>query len=71
MEQLDQAVAWLNELTGVGFSLHGWIAFVLGVVGVVVLNVGLMRLVIRSNRSGHDLATDAFVRDRDSERPPR
>jgi len=55
---IDDAVLWLNDLTGVDFSLHGWIAFILGTIGVVGLNVGLMLLVVRSNRRGHDLAVD-------------
>ena len=54
----DDAVFWLNDLTGAGFSLHGWIAFILGTAGVVGLNVGLMWLVVRSNRGGHDVAAD-------------
>lgn len=58
MEYLDNTVQWLNELTGVAFSIHGWLAFILGGIGVLVLNVGLMWLVVRSNRSGHDTTAD-------------
>ena len=58
LEFLDNFVAWLNAATGVGFSVHGWIAFVLGAIGVLILNVGLMWLVVRSNRGGHDAIAD-------------
>lgn len=58
LEFLDGIVSWLNQATGVEFSIHGWIAFILGAVGVLVLNVGLMMLVVRSNRRGHDDLAD-------------
>ena len=57
-EFLNNAVSWLNGATGVEFSLHGWLAFVLGAIGVLILNVGLMWLVVRSNRDGHDDIAD-------------
>lgn len=57
-EFIDNAVSWLNAATGVEFSFHGWLAFVLGAIGVLLLNVGLMWLVVRSNRNGHDDIAD-------------
>ncbi len=57
-EFLDASVEWLNNATGVEFSIHGWIAFVLGGLGVLALNVGLMWLVVQSNRKGHDEQAD-------------
>lgn len=62
LDFLDHIVSWLNGATGVDFSIHGWIAFILGAIGVLVLNVGLMWLVIRSNRRGHDEAADEVGR---------
>ena len=62
MEILTQTVDWLNDASGLGFSGHGWIAFTAGIVGVTVLNIGLMWLTVRSNRSGHDEASDAAGR---------
>ncbi|WP_425406688.1 hypothetical protein [Hwanghaeella sp.] len=62
LDFLDSWVAWVNAATGVEFSLHGWLAFILGAIGVLVLNVGLMLLVIRSNRQGHDEVADEVGR---------
>ncbi|MDX2104013.1 MAG: hypothetical protein EAZ99_16130 [Alphaproteobacteria bacterium] len=36
------------------FSLHGWIAIALGIVGTAVVGIGLMALVFLSHRNGHD-----------------
>lgn len=63
MEFLDSAVTWLNEATGMPLSVHGWIAFLAGVMGVTALNIGLMVLLIRSNRSGHDERVDSSSQD--------
>lgn len=62
MDIIDTITNWMNDATGVDFSIHGWIAFVLGAVGVLILNVGLMWLVIRSNRRGHDTLADEVGR---------
>ena len=62
LEFLDDITAWLNGATGAEFSIHGWIAFILGSVGVLLLNVGLMWLVVRSNRRGHDEVADEIGR---------
>ena len=58
LDFLDNWAEWANAATGVEFSAHGWIAFILGAIGVLALNVGLMLLVIRSNRGGHDEMAD-------------
>lgn len=55
---IDSVVSWLNDTTGMPLSVHGWIAFLAGVIGVTVLNIGLMILLIRSNRSGYDDTVD-------------
>lgn len=62
MELLTQTVDWLNGASGLGFSGHGWIAFIAGIIGVTALNIGLMWLTVRSNRSGHDELSDAAGR---------
>ncbi len=62
MEFLTQTVDWLNGVSGFEFSGHGWIAFIAGIVGVTALNIGLMWLTVRSNRSGHDELSDAAGR---------
>lgn len=61
-EFIDSITAWLNDATGVEFSIHGWLAFLFGAIGVLLLNVGLMWLVVRSNRDGHDTAADEVGR---------
>lgn len=51
---VEHAVAWLNGISGMAWSIHGWLAFALLIMGVAAMNIGLMRLSIHSNRSGHD-----------------
>ena len=62
LDFLNGLVSWMNGATGVDFSIHGWIAFIFGGIGVLVLNVGLMWLVVRSNRNGHDEVADEIGR---------
>lgn len=49
---------------GLEMSWHGWIAITAGIIGVVGLNVGLMLLVVFSNRKGYDTAANDFADDR-------
>lgn len=51
---LESVTAWLNGLTGIAMSIHGWIAVVLTVVGVLALWWALFWLVQKSHSSGHD-----------------
>ncbi len=62
LDFLNGLVTWMNDATGVDFSVHGWMAFLFGAIGVSVLNVGLMWLVVRSNRNGHDEVADEVGR---------
>lgn len=62
LDFIDTTISWLNQSTGVEFSIHGWLAFILGAIGVLALNVGLMWLVVRSNRRGHDEMADTVGR---------
>lgn len=50
---------WLNGLTGLGMTIHGYIAIVLTLIGVFGLYIGLLYVMRLSHRSGHD----AEVRD--------
>ncbi len=54
---------WLNMLFGTEMSWHGWIAISAGIIGTVGLNVGLMLLVVFSNRKGYDTAANDYVHD--------
>ncbi|MGP1394428.1 MAG: hypothetical protein ACTS3R_02835 [Inquilinaceae bacterium] len=38
----------LRNLTDMNLSMHGWIALAVGIVGVAVVNGGLMYLVLKS-----------------------
>ncbi|MFO1088215.1 MAG: hypothetical protein U1E46_01390 [Hyphomicrobiales bacterium] len=52
-------------------SWHGVIALALGIGFSLLLGVGLMNLVYRSNRSGHDDAAHDVEKDTRDIRPPR
>ncbi|MDW3204909.1 MAG: hypothetical protein R8L07_05145 [Alphaproteobacteria bacterium] len=45
---------WLNGLTGLEFSIHGYIAILLTLIGVFGLYAALMLLMHRSRASEHD-----------------
>jgi hypothetical protein len=45
---------WLNGITGLGVSIHGYIAILLTLVGVLGLYVGLLYLMRLSHRTGRD-----------------
>lgn len=60
MELLNAFADWLNGLTGFNFSIHGWISVLLILLGVFGLYIGLLMLVRRSHRSGHDQAVDDY-----------
>lgn len=45
---------WLNGLTGLEFSIHGYIAILLTLIGVFGLYAVLMLLMHRSRASEHD-----------------
>ena len=45
---------WLNGMTGLGVSIHGYIAILLTLIGVFGLYGGLFYLIRLSHRSGHD-----------------
>ncbi len=55
---MDAIPAFLNELTGMEFTIHGWLAILAGSLGTIALNGGLMWLVVFSNRRGHDVDAD-------------
>ena len=46
-------VVWY-QMGQIALGLHGWIALIVGSVGMVVLGGGLMALSFYSARSGHD-----------------
>ena len=48
-------VVW-HQMGQIALGLHGWIALIVGSVGMVVLGGGLMALSFYSARSGHDEA---------------
>lgn len=50
----------LNELTGLQFSIHGYISILLTLVGVVGLYIGLLYLLRLSHRTGHDDAVQDY-----------
>ena len=56
----DPIVHWLNELAGMNFSIHGWVAILLTIIGVCAFSFGLMYLTHRSHTSGHDKQVDDF-----------
>ncbi|WP_421881991.1 hypothetical protein [Pacificispira sp.] len=45
---------WLNGITGLDISIHGYIAILLTLIGVFALYLGLLYLLRLSHRSGHD-----------------
>lgn len=45
---------WLNGMTGIGISIHGYISILLILFGVFGLSIGLFYLLRLSHRSGHD-----------------
>jgi hypothetical protein len=47
---------WLNGLTGLGMTIHGYIAILLTLLGVFGLYVALLYVMRLSHRSGHDAA---------------
>lgn len=51
----------MTDLFDLGIGLNGWIAMAIAVVGIVVLNVGLMRLMRRPHRE-YDPEIDGLVR---------
>ena len=57
-------VVW-QEIGQIDFGLHGWIALILGSVGMIILGCGLMWLSFYSSRSGYDNAAH-FDPDKDS-----
>ena len=46
-------VVW-QEMGQIDLGFHGWIALILGSVGMIILGGGLMWLSFYSSRSGHD-----------------
>lgn len=46
-------VVW-QKMGQIDLGLHGWIALILGAVGMIILGGGLMWLSFYSSRSGHD-----------------
>ncbi|MBO6835345.1 MAG: hypothetical protein RLW87_15945 [Alphaproteobacteria bacterium] len=46
--------SWLNGITGLDISIHGYIAILLTLIGVFALYLGLLYLLRLSHRSGHD-----------------
>ena len=46
--------AWLNDLTGLGISIHGYISIFLALIGVFGLYIGLLYLIRLSHSSGRD-----------------
>ena len=65
---------WLNGITGLGFTMHGYIALVLGVIGVTALYAVLLYLMRLSHQSGVD--DDAYEYrdprfDKSDDEPPR
>lgn len=68
MNFLDSLAVWLNELSGLNFSIHGWIAVLLALIFSLGLYAALMVLMHRSHRSGHDQEVDDF---QDPRRAPR
>ncbi|MEQ8602482.1 MAG: hypothetical protein RIB45_04120 [Marivibrio sp.] len=67
MDIFNAFADWLNALTGFNFSIHGWISVLLILLGVFGLYLGLLALIRRSHRSGHDQAVDDY---RDPRRGP-
>ncbi len=45
-----------QEMGQIDLGLHGWIALIVGCVGMITLGGGLMWLSFYSSRSGHDNA---------------
>ena len=52
------AASWIvwREMGQIDLGFHGWVALILGSVGMVALGGGLMWLSFYSSRSGHDSA---------------
>jgi hypothetical protein len=50
------AASWIvwREMGQIDLGFHGWVALILGSVGMVALGGGLMWLSFYSSRSGHD-----------------
>lgn len=67
MTFLDDIAAALNGLTGFQFSIHGWFAALLALIGVFALYIALLWLVRKSHSSGHDQAVGDY---RDPRREP-
>lgn len=59
---------WLNGITGLDISIHGYIAIVLTLIGVLAMYVGLLYLLRLSHRNGHD---DAAHDIRDPRHTPK
>ena len=51
----------MESLFDLGIGLNGWIAMAIAVVGIIALNVGLMRLMRRPHRE-YDPEVDGVVR---------
>jgi hypothetical protein len=53
---VSAAVAWWvwTEMADVAIGMHGYIALGLGVAATLALGIGLMTLVWKSHKSGHD-----------------
>jgi hypothetical protein len=47
-----------TTMPGGGMSQHGWLAMFLGIFGCLAVGGGLMHLLFRSSRAGHDDAAD-------------
>jgi hypothetical protein len=56
----DPFVAWLNGLSGLNFSIHGWLSVLIALIGVFGLYIGLLWLMRRSHKSGHDQMVDDY-----------
>lgn len=57
---VESLTAWLNGLTGLNFSIHGWVSVALALIGVFALYIGLLWLMRRSHESGHDQAVEDY-----------
>jgi hypothetical protein len=57
----------MADLFDLGIGLNGWIAMAIAAVGIIALNVGLMRLMRRPHRE-YDPKVDGVAR---REKPPQ
>ena len=57
---LNAIADWLNGLTGVEMSIHGWISILLTLIGVFGIWLGLFWLLQKSHKSGHDDTVDEY-----------